>query len=114
MYQGGPRRNKSNTRNGDYLLITNKGGAMKLPSLRNIERVVRMVPLVKDILPINNESDSGLLGIIKDQENALHDKKAEICKLRLKIKDLEQTLDITEELRTEAEVKLGKAGYREL
>ena len=58
---------------------------MKLPSLRNIERVVKMVPLVKDILPINNKSESGLLGIIKDKENALHDKKAEICKLRLKI-----------------------------
>ena len=83
---------------------------MKLPSLRNIERVVKMVPLVKDILPINSESESSLLAIIKNQEDALHDKKAEICKLRIKVKDLEQTLSITEELRTEAEVKLGKAG----
>ena len=87
---------------------------MKLPSLRNIERVVRMVPLVKDILPINGGSDSGLLEIIKNQEDALHDKKAEIFKLRIKVKDLEQVLSITEELRTEAEVKLGKAGYSEL
>ncbi len=83
---------------------------MKLPSLRNIERVVKMVPLVKGILPVNSESESSLLTIIKNQEDALHDKKAEICKLRIKIKDLEQTLNITEELRTEAEVKLGKAG----
>ena len=83
---------------------------MKLPSLRNIEKVVKMMPLVKDMLPINSESESSLLAIIKNQEDALHDKKAEICKLRIKVKDLEQTLSITEELRTEAEVKLGKAG----
>ena len=83
---------------------------MKLPSLRNIEKVVKMMPLVKDMLPINSESESSLLAIIKNQENALHDKKAEIFKLRIKIKDLEQVLSITEELRTEAEVKLGKAG----
>ena len=87
---------------------------MKLPSLRNIERVVKMMPLVKDMLPINSESESSLLAIIKNQEDALHDKKAEICKLRIKVKDLEQVLSITEELRTEAEVKLGKAGYSEL
>ena len=83
---------------------------MKLPSLRNIEKVIKMVPVVKDLLPNNNESESSLLKIIKNQEDALHDKKAEICKLRIKVKDLEQTLSITEELRTEAEVKLGKAG----
>ena len=83
---------------------------MKLPSLRNIEKVVKMMPLVKDMLPINSESESSLLAIIKNQEDALHDKKAEICKLRIKVKDLEQVLSITEELRTEAEVKLGKAG----
>ena len=87
---------------------------MKLPSLRNIEKVVKMMPLVKDMLPINSESESSLLAIIKNQEDALHDKKAEICKLRIKVKDLEQVLSITEELRTEAEVKLGKAGYSEL
>ena len=88
---------------------------VKLPSLRNIEKVIKMVPVVKDLLPNNNsESESSLLKIIKNQEDALHDKKAEICKLRIKVKDLEQVLSITEELRTEAEVKLGKAGYSEL
>ena len=84
---------------------------VKLPSLRNIEKVIKMVPIVKDLLPNNNnESESSLLKIIKNQEDALHDKKAEICKLRIKVKNLEQTLNITEELRTETEVKLGKAG----
>ena len=68
--------------------IINKGGAMKLPSLRNIERVIKMVPLVKEILP--NNGDSGLLEIIKNKEDALHDKKAEICKLREKISELEK------------------------
>ena len=87
---------------------------VKLPSLRNIEKVIKMVPVVKDLLPNNNESESSLLKIIKNQEDALHDKKAEICKLRIKDKDLQQVLSITEELRTEAEVKLGKAGYSEL
>ena len=98
---------------------------MKIPSLRSIERIVKMVPVVKDLLP-NNESESG--SQIQNLKDALHNKNADIFKLRQKIKrmkrllfsnnekikDLEQTLDITEELRTEAEVKLGKAGYREL
>lgn len=66
---------------------------MKLPSLRNIERTLKMIPLVKDILPINSESESSLLKLIKQQEDALHDKKAEICKLREKILELEDSLE---------------------
>ena len=50
-----------------------------IPSLRNIERVVKMVPVVKDLLP-NNESE--YYDKIRKLEDALHDKKAEICKLR--------------------------------
>ena len=65
---------------------------MKLPSLRNIERTLKMIPLVKDVLPINSESESSLLKLIKQQEDALHDKKAEICKLREKILELEDSL----------------------
>ena len=86
---------------------------MKLPSLRNIERVVRMVPLVKDILPNNDNSNLELLRLIKkvkEQDTALYAKKNEIVILENKIKDLEQVLSITEELLTEAEVKLGQAG----
>jgi hypothetical protein len=52
-----------------------------------------MVPLVKDMLPINSESESSLLKLIKQQEDALHDKKAEICKLREKILELEDSLE---------------------
>ena len=79
---------------------------MKLPSLRNIERVVKMVPLVKDMLPINNESESSLLKTIKNQEDALHDKKAEICKLRENIKELEQVIVITHDELKDAQNKL--------
>jgi len=68
---------------------------MKLPKIpiNQIERALKMVPLVKDILPINSESESSLLNLIKQQEDALHDKKAEICALRFKIKDLEEKLE---------------------
>ena len=62
---------------------------MKIPSLRSIERVVKMVPVVKDLLP-NNESE--YYDKIRKLEDALHDKKAEICKLREKIELLEETI----------------------
>ena len=75
---------------------------MKIPKIpfNQIERALKMVPLVKDILPINSESESSLLKSIKQLEDALHDKKAEICKLRennqalqKEIKDLEENLE---------------------
>ena len=36
-----------------------------------------------------NKSESGLLGIIKQQEDALHDEKLEVYKLRERVADLE-------------------------
>ena len=66
-----------------------KEARVKLPSLRNIERVVKMVPVVKDLLP-NHESE--YYDKIRKLEDALHDKKAEICKLREKIALLEETI----------------------
>ena len=88
-------------------LIINKGGAMKLPSLRSIERVVNMVPLVNNLVPKNGESESSLLRLIKQQEDTIHNKNADIFKLRQerkamkrvlfsnnkKIKDLEENLE---------------------
>jgi hypothetical protein len=71
-------------------LVINKGGAMKIPSLRNIERTLKMVPLVKDFLPTSNESEPN--PGIRNLENALHDKKAEICALREEIIDLKENL----------------------
>ena len=82
---------------------------MKIPSLHTIAKVVRMVPVVKDLLPNNNnESESSLLKIIKNQEDALHDKKAEICKLRENIKELEQVIVITHDELKDAQNKLIK------
>ena len=72
--------------------ITNRGGAMKLPSLRNIERTLKMVPLVKDLLPINSESESGLLKLIKQQEDTIHNKNADIFKLRQERKAMKRIL----------------------
>ena len=86
---------------------------IKLPSLYKIERMIRMAPIIKEVFAsAPTESDS--ISQIRKLEDALHDKKAEICKLRERIKELEQPLDITEELRTEAEIKLRKEGYKEL
>ena len=59
---------------------------MKIPSLHTIEKVVRMVPIVKELLPSNKDGLNSLIDApaykIKKLEDALHDKKAEICKLR--------------------------------
>jgi len=77
--------------------IINKGGIMiKIPSLHSIERVVRMVPIVKDLLPSNK---AGLNSLINEPEykitklkNTLHDKNADIFKLRQKIKRMKRLL----------------------
>ena len=70
---------------------------MKIPSLHTIEKVVRMVPVVKDLLPSNKDGLNSLIDApaykIRKLEDALHDKKAEICKLREKIEELEENLE---------------------
>ena len=70
---------------------------MKIPSLRSIETVLRVVPVVKDLLPSNKDGLNSLINEsaykIRKLEDALYDKKAEICKLREKIEELEETLD---------------------
>ena len=77
---------------------------IKIPSLRSIESVIRMVPVVKDLLPSNKDGLNSLINEpaykIKKLEDALHDKKAEICKLREdkkamqeKIKELEDRVN---------------------
>ena len=70
---------------------------IKIPSLRNIESVIRMVPVVKDLLPSNKAGLNSLIDApaykIRKLEDALTDKKAEICKLREKIEELEENLE---------------------
>ena len=84
--------------------------------LRNGERVIRIVPFVKDLIPSNKDGLNSLIDApaykIRKLEDALHDKKAEICKLRENIKELEQVLIITHDELKDAQNKLiaGKEG----
>lgn len=83
---------------------------LPIPSLRDIERVTRVIPVLKDLLPNRNESDSSLLNIIKQQEDALTDKKAEICKLRETVAELKtKLLDLNENLEN-CQYELKRAG----
>ena len=63
---------------------------MKIPFSEIAQAVGLYQSINKPIGEYPNKAESGLLGIIKQQEDALHDKKAEICKLREKIKRLEE------------------------
>ena len=82
--------------------------------LRNGERVIRIVPFVKDLIPSNKDGLNSLVDApaykIRKLEDALHDKKAEICKLRENIKELEQVLIITHDELKDAQNKLIKEG----
>ena len=69
---------------------------MKLPKARTVERILRMVPLVSDILPFGDDSNSELLRLtkkVKEQDTALYAKKNEIEILKERIRKLEETLD---------------------
>ena len=70
---------------------------MKIPSLHTIEKVVRMVPIVKELLPSNKDGLNSIIDApaykIKKLEDALHDKKAEIFTLRQKILELEDAYE---------------------
>ena len=65
---------------------------IKIPSLRSIERVIKMVPVIKDLLPSNSESESGLLQIIKEKNRYIDNKKYDITKLREENADLKQKI----------------------
>jgi len=77
-----------------------------------IARAIAVAGSVKDSMTPSkpSESESVLLQEIKKFKDKIHNKNAEIFKLGQRIKDLEQTLTITEELRKEAEMKLCKEG----
>ena len=66
---------------------------MKVPSIRTVERVVNLIPAIKELIPKHSTQDAGLLAIIKKQEDDLHNKKAEICALREKIEQLQEEID---------------------
>ena len=74
-------------------LTINKGGTMKLPTIPfyKIERVIRVLPIVKDVFATTpNESDSRIqIGKLKD---IIHNKNAEIFKLRQQRKSMKRKL----------------------
>jgi len=74
--------------------ITNKGGTMILTTiLRNGEKIMKLVPVFKDLLPDSgNSAESSLLKIIKQRDDALYAKKNEIEILKKKIELLEETI----------------------
>ena len=64
--------------------------------LRNGERIIRIVPFVRELLPSNKD---GLNSLINEPEykitklkDTLHDKNADIFKLRQKIKRMKRLL----------------------
>ena len=71
--------------------------------LRNGERVIRIVPFVKDLLPSNKDGLNSLIQSdsneilklnkkIKEQDKALYAKKQEIVILKKKIELLQETI----------------------
>ena len=95
-------------------LITNRGGHMiNIPIMvKTIERAIRIVPFVKELLPSNKDGLNSLIQEdplqsdsdeilklnkkIKEQDKALYAKKQEIAVLEKQIKELE---DCNEEYR---------------
>ena len=66
---------------------------MKIPSIRTVERVVNLIPVVKELMPNCSDESTGLLAIIRQQEDELHNKKAEIYTLRKKIEQLQEEIN---------------------
>jgi hypothetical protein len=82
----------------------------------SIHNTLALVGAVKDLLP-NNTSNSGLLGIIKEQADSIYAKKNEICILEEKVTnlnkriwELEENLTITSDELREAEIRVSEAG----
>ena len=73
---------------------------MKLPkipfSAKDLDIAIRAVPLIKDLFPNTKAGLNSLIdepaynSQLKKLEDALHDKKVDIYKLREKVKDLEK------------------------
>ena len=62
-----------------------------IPSLYKIEKMIKMAPIIKDVFT-STPAEADSMSQIRKLEDALHDKKAEICKLREKIALLEETI----------------------
>ena len=102
-------------------LITNKGGYMRIPkmpfSAKDLDIAIRAVPLIKDIFP---KAKAGLNSLINEPEynskivkleNNLHDKNADIFKLRQKIKRMKRLLFSNNEKIKDLEENLENCAY---
>ena len=89
---------------------------MKIPkipfSAKDLDMAIRAVPAIKDLFP---KAKAGLNSLINEPEynskigkleDALHDKKAEICKLREQIEELEGVLIIVNDQYKDAQKKV--------
>ena len=79
--------------------------------LRNGERLMRLVPAVRSLLPDSgNSAEASLLKIIKQRDAALYAKKQEIAVLQEDIRELKEVMVITHDELKDAQNKLMKEG----
>ena len=94
--------------------------------VKTVERVVRIVPFVRELLPSNKDGLNSLIQEdplqsdsdeilklnkkIKEQDKALYAKKQEIAVLQKNIRELEQVIVITHDELKDAQNKLIKEG----
>ena len=79
--------------------------------LRNGERIMRLVPTVRSLLPDSgNSAEASLLKIIKQRDAALYAKKQEIAVLQKDIRELKEVMVITHDQLKDAQNKLMKEG----
>ena len=79
--------------------------------VRNGERLMRLVPTVRSLLPDSgNSAEASLLKIIKQRDDALYAKKQEIAVLQKDIRELKEVMVITHDQLKDAQNKLMKEG----
>ena len=79
-------------------VMKTRRNAMKLPfvkmpfSIKDLDTIARVAPMIKKVFVPENEPGQHV-DKVKQLEDALHDKKAEICKLREENESLKENLD---------------------
>ena len=91
---------------------------MKIPkipfSVKDLDTVIRAVPVIRDLFPDTKAGFNSLIdepaynSQLKKLEDALHDKKAEICKLREKLKEVEAIVEEYRDALLKKEIYSGK------
>ena len=79
--------------------------------LRNGERLMRLVPTVRSLLPDSGSSaEASLLKIIRQRDDTLYAKKQEIAVLQKDIRELKEVMVTTHDELKDAQNKLMKEG----